>query len=761
MNRYLAGTLLASAAFSFGSVASNGQDLLSVIENRNLLNQTVWKQEVAAQEHEETFIALWDALRKTDAKLAVLKDFEFETLTLGSLGEDGQTLDHAVDLRKTDGPKIELDAAKWDQWVDAMEAKGYRLFQSEWHHTRFNANPTGDATSLVSIVLHVYNQKEKTRHMIEGKIDVVWKREKNEDGRYTPSKIDASKLEVLSRKGDPFFMEAFNFDIPQRGEGAILSYDLNQDNLPEIILPGINVVLWNIGAKGYGGKPMSETAFVSTKGSVLGDFNGDGFVDYLCYGEVEPAPGKSPVSGVYLLPGGPEGAFASKPIRVAIEGEMGSVDGIAALAAGDIDNDGDLDVWISQYKATYVNGSMPTPYFDANDGYPSYLLKNDGSGTRFVESTEAAGLAGKRYRRTYSNSFYDYDGDADLDLIVVSDFSGVDLYRNDGKGNFEDVTDGSIEDRSLFGMAHTFGDFNRDGKVDIYVTGMSSTTASRLDAMDAVREEFPDRNRMRIPMTYGNRLYLNGYEGVLDQAANSGQVARTGWAWGTSTLDFDNDGDLDVYVANGHFSGESAKDYCSNFWTDDIYRGSSNDNPILDEYFKKSVLPMMEGNVSWNGFEHNFLFCQLPDGSYRNISFLMGVADELDSRRVISEDFNGDGLMDILVSQLNYREDKDSSWVKIYRNVSGSSGNWIGVNLTDGANGKSPLGAKIRVVDSAGRTRADTVVSGDSFQAQHSAIKHFGLGTVDGVAYVEAAWPDGTSVRLENPAINRYHKIVD
>ncbi len=759
MNGYASSVFLVFVATVLVCGFARGEDLISVIENRNFLKQTVWKQEVEAQNHEETFIELWDNLRKSDTPLAVLKEFDFGTLTIGELGVSVQELEHEIKLSSTDGPEIELDALKWQGWVDAMEAKGYRLFQSEWHHSRFDANPSGNASSVVSIVLHVYNEKDLSRYMIEGKIDVVWKREKNAQGRYTPLKIDASNLQVLERKGQPFFMEAFNFDIPKRGEGAILSYDLNQDNLPEIILPGINLVLWNIGEKGYGGKPMSETAFVSTKASVLGDFDNDGAVDYLCFGEAELIKGQGPQAGFYLLRGGLGGAFASKPVRIAIEGEIDAINGIASIAAGDIDLDGDLDVWISQYKATYVNGSMPTPYFDANDGYPAYLLMNDGNGSRFTESTEAMGLAGKRHRRTYSNSFYDYDGDNDLDLVVVSDFSGVDLHQNDGKGNFKDVTSEAVDHRSLFGMAHTFGDFNRDGMVDIYVTGMSSTTASRLDSMDANHEEFPDRNRMRIPMTYGNRLYLNGETGKLSQAKNSSDLARTGWAWGTATLDFDNDGDLDVYVANGHFSGESAKDYCSNFWTDDIYRGSSNDNPILDEYFKQSVMPMMEGNMSWNGFEHNFLFCQMPDGQYRNISFLMGVADELDSRRVISEDMNGDGLMDIVLSQLNYREDKDSSWIKIYRNVSGSEGNWIGVNISDGPDQPSPLGAKILVVDSNGEKRIDTVVSGDSFQAQHSAIKHFGLGKAAGVDYFEVTWPGGKSIRVDNPKPKKYHSV--
>ncbi len=746
--------VLALAIFSIAKAEE--EDLLSYIKSKQTLNNTVWKQEVEAQRHEETFIDLWDRLRKTDTPLDILKAFEFGTLQLGDLSEK-TALEHGIELSSTSGKALSLDSDKWGKWIDSMAAKGYRLFQSEWHHSRFDANNVDGANSVVSIVLHVYNQSKKSRYSISGKIKVEWNRELNAKGLYTPARIDASELEILERTGDPFFKEAFNFDIPGRGEGAIMSYDLNKDSLPEIVLPGINAVLWNLGEKGYGVKPLNDLAFVSTKASIIGDFSGDGYVDYLCYGEATLVKGRSPKSGLYLLRGSAKGTFDEPPVEIKVDPPMETLRGIASITSGDIDNDGDLDMWISQYKATYVNGSMPTPYFDANDGYPSFLLLNQGDGAAFEEATEKAGLAAKRHRRTYSSSFYDYDGDSDLDLVVVSDFSGIDLYRNNGEGHFDDVTAEAIDNRSLFGMAHTFGDFNRDGLIDLYVTGMSSTTASRLDAMGANRDEFPDRNRMRIPMTYGNRLYQSQESGFLKQSENGHQVARTGWAWGTATLDFDNDGDLDVYVANGHFSGESAKDYCSNFWTDDIYRGSSQDNPVLDKYFKNSVLPMMEGNVSWNGFEHNFLFAQMEDENYRNVSFLMGVADELDSRRVISEDVNGDGLMDIIVTQLNYREDKDSSWIKIYRNMSGSPGNWIGVSLGESAGQPSPVGAKILVVTSDGEKRVEVVVNGDSFQAQHSTTKHFGLGDAEAVDFVEVSWPNGKKTRLENPELNQYH----
>ena len=117
-----------------------------------------------------------------------------------------------------------------------------------------------------------------------------------------------------------------------------------------------------------------------------------------------------------------------------------------------------------------------------NDGHPAYLLINDGTG-RFTDQTAAFGLAPKRHRRTYSASFVDLDEDRDLDLMVVSDFAGLDLYRNNGKGQFTDITDSLGANHYSFGMSHALADFDQDQKLDIYMVGMGSTTARRLESL--------------------------------------------------------------------------------------------------------------------------------------------------------------------------------------------------------------------------------------------------------------------------------------
>ena len=188
---------------------------------------------------------------------------------------------------------------------------------------------------------------------------------------------------------------------------------------------------------------------------VFADFTGNGRADFLGAG----------TGNLVLYEADAKGRFDTPP-RIAAS-DIVFVNPITATA-GDIDSDGDLDIWVAQYKPPYVQGQMPTPYYDANDGFPAYLLRNNGKG-RFTDITETAGLAKKRFRRTYSSSLVDIDDDHDLDLVVCNDFAGLDLYLNNGQGQFADVSDTHLDQRHSFGMSLTFGDYNRDGKIDLFM----------------------------------------------------------------------------------------------------------------------------------------------------------------------------------------------------------------------------------------------------------------------------------------------------
>jgi hypothetical protein len=463
--------------------------------------------------------------------------------------------------------------------------------------------------------------------------------------------------------------------------------------------------------------------------------------------------------GVFLFRGDARGRFVTPGVRVA-KLPLPLINP-SSTTAGDIDGDGDLDVWITQYKDPYEQGSMPTPFHDANDAHPSYLLVNRGDGT-FDDATESAGLAPKRFRRTFAASFVDLDGDYDLDLLVTSDFAGTDIYLNDGTGHFTDETNALLEETASFGMAHTFADYDQDGALDFYVIGMASTTMRRLNQMGLVREDQPGHLELRSRMGYGNRMYLARGKRAFRQPEYKDTVARSGWSWGTTSFDFDSDGDMDVYVANGHVSGKTTKDYCTRYWCHDIFVGDSQANPVIDSLFDKTYSSRFseDTRLSWDGYQKNHLFMNQSGEDFVNVAFLMNSALIEDSRAVISDDFDADGRPDILVRSTH----KDSSTGRSYNvlhlllNRWPIQNNWIGLQLRIEPGGPSTIGAVIRVRSNSGEQLAH-VVTGDSYIAQHAPMKHFGLGSDTTVDSIEIRWPDGTVEVMESPAINTYHVV--
>jgi len=599
----------------------------------------------------------------------------------------------------------------------------------------------------VSIHIDVVNESLQSRFTIAGDILVQWANQSDADSAPRPGSIDARGIRITQRRGPVGFEEVRKIGPREIGVPlnipSIIIYDLDGDGLSELLIPPANLLYHNRGDWNFDRLPlMTYPSSEQITASLAADFNGDGRVDLLC--------GSAGLPQLYLADD--EGRFTTRGIVVEAIGQK--LDFPSVLTAGDVDADGDLDVWLAQYKPAYHFGQMPTPYYDANDGFPSFLLLNDGKG-RFSEATVAGGLAAKRHRRTYSASFVDLDEDGDLDLAVASDYAGLDLYLNDGKGKFKDVTDSFNDTRHCFGMSLTFADFNRDERMDLYMTGMASTTARRLERLGLGRDEFAEHQQKRSLMGYGNRMYL-GHPDSLRQAPFNDQVARTGWSWGSTSFDFDNDADVDIYVANGHRSSQTAKDYCTRFWCHDIYTGSSQNDPELVPFFwhifATEVMPM-----SWNGFEHNCLLMNLSGTGFMKVGFLMGVAFEFDSRNVISDDLDGDGRRDLLVVGKAANEAQGS--IYLLRNVWSSDNHWIGVQLRERGLGRSPLGARVRI-DYEGGPQITSMVAGDSLSSQHSTTAHFGLGDVDTVKRIDVLWADGSRSQIDHPAVDQYHQVA-
>jgi hypothetical protein len=723
----------------------------ALVDERNRLDATVWEKEVLAQRYEDFFVALWDKLRAANDKLSVLADVPFDRITLG-VPLQSTIRDSEIRDTRYGGAGRSLSPEEWRRLLEDARQNKLQIVQTEWHHSRFEAPSKGEAKSTINLLIHAVNVENQKRYDVSGTLDVVWSKLESDRVVPKPRLIDARNVRVIERSHPVPFEEVWTLTAKDLGPvdlsvaPTVLVYDLDRDGLSDLVLPSWNLLYHNLGGWKFEKRKLLANPWQDTiMTGVLGDFTGDGRVDLLCVGR----SGDRRRYPVCLYQGDKNGNFSSPLTIIDCVGD--AVNEPSVLTAGDVDLDGDLDVWLAQYKPPYVLGQMPTPYFDANDGFSAFLLLNDGGG-RFQDATVASGLGAKRHRRTYSGSLVDLDEDGDLDLVTVSDFAGLDLYLNDGLGIFQDATETHVDHRHAFGMAHTFADYNNDGKLDFYMIGMSSTTARRLEQLGLGRPDFPKHQQKRSEMGYGNRMYLASKNGFR-QASFNGDVARSGWSWGATSFDFDNDGDPDVYVANGHKSGTTAKDYCTKYWCHDIYTGTSEYNPKIEQFFDLVNQPEM-ASLSWNGFEHNCLFMNESGRGFLRVDFLMGVALEADSRNVVSDDFDNDGRRDLLVVTYSRR---DGNVIHLYRNKWQSDHHWIGVRIHE-APGHSPLGTRI-TVRYAGGQQTSTIVAGDSYHSQHSTTAHFGLADVDGVDSIDIRWPGGKQVRIMDPAVDRYHTI--
>ncbi len=402
------------------------------------------------------------------------------------------------------------------------------------------------------------------------------------------------------------------------------------------------------------------------------------------------------------------------------------------------------------------HGSLPTPYFNANDGNPDYLLVNDGH-AQFTDATQTAHLDSKRRRRTYSASFADLDADGRLDLVVASDFAGIDLYRNVRDGGFSDVTDAWVADPHAFGMAHTFADFNDDGHLDLLMIGMNSPTVDRLQHAELARNDIGEDPSMPARMTYGNRLLLARAQGGFEQTALSDDVARTGWSWGCAAFDFDNDSFPDLCIANGLESRATVRDYESEFWLHDRFVGKSEPDSSVYLYFQSKFGRTRGRGQSYGGYERNRFYLNQGATSFLEAGHLMGLALQTDCRNAVADDLDGDGRVDLLVTSFEPWPASRQT-LRLYRNNVEHPGNWIGFRFQEEPGRPSPLGVRV-LLHYAAHTVTDQVVTGDSHRAQSSSTLHFGLDGLSRVESVEISWPGGAAVTLVAPDVNHYHLI--
>ena len=374
---------------------------------------------------------------------------------------------------------------------------------------------------------------------------------------------------------------------------------------------------------------------------------------------------------------------------------------------GDYDHDGLLDLFVPGYAKFDIDNPQSCDFMGVKlscgpqglVGEQDHLFHNNGDGT-FTDVSVKAGVSDPKGHYGFASTFVDVDDDGWVDLLVANDSRPNYLYHNRHDGTFEEIgylsgfavtNDGRV----IASMGIAVGDYNRDGKVDFYISNFSD------DYSVLFKNE-------------GNNIFS-------DMTYQAGLVEPTipFLKWGTGFLDFDNDGLLDIFVANGHVF------------------------PIIDK---------QNWGTTWA--QRPQLFRNVDGVKFQEVAPAVGsgLADVIPARGAAFGDLFNDGQTDVVINNLD-------STPTLLRNVVKNGNHWITFKLIGGD--KSPrdgTGAKAFLTAGGIRQRAD-VFSGGSYGSNSDPRVHFGLGAASKVDKVEIQWPSGKKQEIAVPQVDRIFTV--
>jgi tetratricopeptide (TPR) repeat protein len=416
-------------------------------------------------------------------------------------------------------------------------------------------------------------------------------------------------------------------------------------------------------------------------------------------------------------------------------------------AIADYDRDGWLDIYFCLYL--YYQGAdqykYPLPYFDANNGPPNFLMRNQRDRT-FRDVTEESGLNRNNTRYSFCCAWNDYDHDGWPDLYVVNDFGRKNLYHNNGDGTFTDVAEPTGVADVGAGMSVCWFDYAAASSDDLYVANMWTAAGQRITTQPVFQKNAPDRVRsLYRKHSMGNSLLRAPEAGrsTFQDVPEAG-VAMGRWSWSSDAWDFDHDGFADLYVTNGMVSGFSRLDLNSFFWRQVVANSPAEPTPSQEyEQGWNALNDQLRSDGTWSGYERNVFYANNHDGTFSDVSAVAGMDFVEDGRSFALADFDHDGRLEVLLKNRNGPQ------VRLLKNVIKHLPPSISFCLRGVKSNRDAIGAVVTIITAAGR-QTKTLQAGSGFLSQHTKELFFGLGDASGPMRASIRWPSGLVQELHD-----------
>jgi len=559
------------------------------------------------------------------------------------------------------------------------------------------------------------------------------------------------------------------------GSGVALG-DVDGDGRCDVYfcrLDGDNVLYRNLGNWTF--EDITKSAGVAcpgvdAMGACLADIDGDGDLDLLVNGLG---------TGTRIFQNDGKGQFKEITDTAGVRSATGST----SLTLADIDGDGDLDLYVANFRPTTVK-DRPTTHFrgqlvngrpvivevdgrptSAPDltnrfevtpsgnvleyGEPDVLYRNEGYGrfsaVSFTDGTflDEQGKPLSEPPRDWglAAQFHDFTGDGAPDLYVCNDLFTPDrIWVNDGTGKFRAIPRLALRSTSTFSMGVDFGDLDRDGQVDFFVVDMLSRVhqdravqvagSSSVVWPVGVIENRPQLNR--------NTLQYNRGDGTFAEIAYYAGVEASEWSWGPILLDVDLDGFEDILITNGQLRDFQNADLGERLEKAQARGGfSSSDQVSLMKSFPRLNTP-------------NVLFRNRGDLTFEEISAAWGFAAKGISQGMALADLDGDGDLDVVMNNLN-------GVCGVYRNV--SSAPRVAVRLKGLPPNTRGIGAKIWMYGGAVQMQSQEMICGGRYLSSDDALRVFAAGSLTNDMRIEVKWRNGKRSVVNAVKANRIYEI--